>query len=138
MPQSRSIWVLSLMLSSALADFQVLPTGLLANESSVSLSDGCTAALESSISCNQWLQDNASDDSYSFLNDTALDTLCAPSCEPSIRSYRSKVVSACQKDPEPFDGLPAVYFIDVIWASYNLTCLKNPESGDYCNGKALL
>ena len=135
---SRTLWVPFLVLPFVVADFPVLETGLLANESSVFLSDGCTSALESSISCDQWLQDNANEDGYSPLNDTALDMLCAPACEPSIISYRSKVISACQNDPQPFDGLPAEYFIDVIWASYNLTCLKDPVSGNYCNSTAVL
>lgn len=71
------------------------------------------------------------------MNDTVLDALCAPACEQSILSYRSKVISACKNDPQPFDGLPAQYFIDVIWASYNLTCLKDPKSGSYCNSRVV-
>ena len=134
---SRTVWALSTALPFISAEFQVLQTGLLANESSVFLSDGCTAAMESSILCDQWLQDNANEDGYSYLNDTALNALCPPACEPSIKSYRSKVISACQNDPQPFDGLPAEYFIDVIWASYNLTSLKDPKSGDYCNSRIL-
>lgn len=61
MQYSRTAWVLFTVLPFVLAEFQVLQTGLLANESSVFLSDGCTAALESSISCDQWLQDNANE-----------------------------------------------------------------------------
>ena len=33
---------------------------------------------------------------------------------------------------QPFDGLPATYFGDVAYATYNLTCLKDTTSGDYC------
>ena len=139
MHQSSTSRVLSfLLLPFAVADFQVLETGFLANESSVFISDGCVSAMESSVSCNQWIQANAYDDWYGPLNDTVLDSLCTPQCKPSIKSYRSRVTAACQNDPQPFDGLPPEYFIDVVWASYNLTCLKDPKSGDYCNGKSTL
>ena len=115
------------------ADFQVLQSGFLANESSVELSTGCVSALESSVTCDQWLQANAYDDYYGPLNDTVLDSLCTAGCKSSLASYRSNVVSSCQSDPQPFQGFPAQYFVDVVIASYNFTCFKAADSGQYCN-----
>ena len=117
------------------ADFQVLQTGFLANESSVELSTGCVSALESSVICDQWLQANAYDDYYGPMNDTVLDSLCTVGCKSSLAAYRSNVVSSCQSDPQPFQGLPAQYFVDLVIASYNFTCFKAPGSGRYCNSK---
>ena len=115
------------------ADFQVLQTGFLANESSVELSTGCVSALESSVTYDQWLQANAYDDYYGPMNDTVLDSLCPAGCKSSLASYRSSVVSSCQADRQPFQGLLAQYFVDLVIASYNFTCFKAPDLGQYCN-----
>lgn len=130
---ARVLFLVTLWARVIRADFQLLQTGFLANESSVELSTGCVSALESSVACDQWLQANAYDDYYGPLNDTVLDSLCTAGCKSSLASYRSNVVSSCQSDPQPFEGFPAQYFVDVVLASYNFTCFKAPDSGQYCN-----
>lgn len=127
----------SVLLRTAIADFAVLEPGLLANTSTVTLSTACTNALQSSVACDQWLQDNAYIDAYSPLNASLLDTFCTAGCSASLISYRKNVVSACAKDPQPYNGIPAQYFVDVIWAQYNFTCLKDPGTGQYCNSTRL-
>lgn len=116
-----------------LADFRILETGFLANTSTVALSANCVGALESSVACDQYLQDNAYNDAYGPLDTTLQDSFCTTDCKSTLVSYRSKVISACAHDPEPYPGTPAQYFVDVVWAQYNLTCLKDPSSGQYCN-----
>lgn len=123
----------SVLISTAVADFAVLEPGLIANSSQVTLSTACVNALQSSVACDQYLQDNAYIDSYGPLNASLLDTFCTAGCSSSLISYRKNVVSACAKDPQPFTGIPAQYFVDVIWAQYNFTCLKDPGTGQYCN-----
>lgn len=123
----------SVLISTAVADFAVLEPGLIANSSKVTLSTACVNALQSSVACDQYLQDNAYIDSYGPLNASLLDTFCTAGCSSSLISYRKNVVSACANDPQPFTGIPAQYFVDVIWAQYNFTCLKDPGTGQYCN-----
>lgn len=72
---ARSMFLGALWARVIRADFQVLQTGFLANESSVELSTDCVSALESSVTCDQWLQANAYDDYYGPMNDTVLDSL---------------------------------------------------------------
>lgn len=123
----------SILLRSAIADFAVLEPGLIANSSTVTLSTACVNALQSSVACDQYLQDNAYIDAYGPLNASLLDTFCTTGCSSSLISYRKNVVSACAKDPQPYSGIPAQYFVDVIWAQYNFICLKDPGTGQYCN-----
>lgn len=129
---SLVILLSSVFVGTAVADFPVLEPGLIANSSTVSLSTACVNALQSPVACDQYLQDNAYIDSYGPLNDSLLDTFCTAGCSSSLISYRKNVISACAKDPQPFAGIPAQYFVDVIWAQYNFTCLKNPSTGQYC------
>lgn len=123
----------SVILRAAIADFAVLEPGFLANSSTVTLSTACVNALQSSVACDQYLQDNAYIDTYGPLNASVLDTFCTAGCSTSLISYRKNVVSACASDPQPYAGIPAQYFVDVIWAQYNFTCLKDPGTGQYCN-----
>lgn len=60
------------------------------------------------------------------------DALCDPRCGVSLANYHSDVSSACASDVQPFDGLPATYFGDVAAATYNLTCLTDSSTGEYC------
>lgn len=123
----------SVLIRTVIADFAVLEPGFIANSSAVTLSTACVNALQSSVTCDQYLQDNAYVDTYGPLNASLLDTFCTTGCSSSLISYRKNVVSACAKDPQPFTGIPAQYFVDVIWAQYNFTCLKDPGTGQYCN-----
>lgn len=128
-----TLLLFSVLLRTVIADFAVLEPGLLANSSTATISTACANALQSSVACDQYLQDNAYIDTYGPLNDSLLDTFCTAGCSSSLISYRKNVVSACAKDPQPYAGIPAQYFVDVIWAQYNFTCLKDPGTGKYCN-----
>lgn len=64
-----------------LADFRILETGFLANTSTVALSANCVGALESSVACDQYLQDNAYNDAYGPLDTTLQDSFCTTDCK---------------------------------------------------------
>ncbi|KAH9478590.1 LysM domain-containing protein [Psilocybe cubensis] len=97
------------------------------------ISQGCTTALNATINCDPYLQQLVSDDYYGSLNNATLqNSVCAASCGISLKSYHNTVASACANDPQPWDGVPAVWAGDVIWAAYNQTCLKDPTTGAYC------
>ena len=44
------------------------------------------------------------------------------------------MTASCAKDPLPWVGVPANYYGDLIWAQYNLTCVKDPKTNQWCNG----
>lgn len=102
------------------------------------ISQGCTTALNATINCDPYLQQLVSDDYYGSLNNATLqNSVCAASCGTSLKSYHTAVATACANDPQPWDGVPAVWAGDVIWAAYNQTCLKDPTTGAYCVGSYL-
>jgi hypothetical protein len=117
------------------ADFSIIPPGLLANSSEAVLSSGCVTAMQTSIRCNQYFQYLVSIDIYGYMDPSVLDTLCTANCAVDLSTYHSSVVSACAADPYPWDGTPAQHYGDQIWASYNMTCLKDVSSGTYCQSK---
>ncbi|TFK69174.1 hypothetical protein BDN72DRAFT_840792 [Pluteus cervinus] len=39
---------------------------------------------------------------------------------------------ACASDPQPFTGIPATYFGDVVHSAYDLFCMKDNSTGQYC------
>lgn len=99
------------------------------------ISDQCYAALNASIACEGSLLTFMTSDSYAPIgNKTLQDQLCAASCGTALTSYRSTVVSACANDPQPFQGLPAVYWVDAATSVYKLYCLKDASTGAYCTG----
>jgi hypothetical protein len=71
-------------------------------------------------------------------NPTPLDEICDAGCGRSLRSYYETVMAACEgqrmggrkvaglRSPERAGG--------TVWTAYNETCLRDPVSGDYCNG----
>ena len=114
------------------AQFQLFPNG---THSTASLSQGCTTALNATINCDPYIQYLVSNDYYGTLgNATLQNSVCSAGCGASLASYHSNVAVACAKDPQPWPGVPALWSGDVIWATYNRTCLKDPATGAYCVG----
>lgn len=68
-------------------------------------------------------------------NDILQESLCDASCGSSLASYHNEVQQACAGDPEPWDGVPAVWVGDIIWSTYNRTCLKDETTGEFCTSK---
>lgn len=75
-------------------------------------------------------------DWYGSLNNvTYQDRLCNQTCGTAFQKYRAKVASTCVNDPEPFQGIPATYWIDAARSAYNTFCLKDSSTGEYCTGQ---
>ena len=55
-------------------------------------------------------------------------------CGTALSKYHGSVTASCAKDPQPWVGVPANYYGDLIWAQYNLTCVKDPKTKQWCNG----
>ena len=125
--------VSTLLIPSIKAQFQLFPNG---TQSTANLSQGCITALNTTITCDPYIQQLAATDYYGSLgNATLQDSVCAAGCGASLASYHTQVAAACSSDPEPWSGIPAVWVGDVIWATHNRTCLKDPTTGRYCVGK---
>lgn len=114
------------------AQFQLFPNG---THSTANLSQGCTTALNVVINCDPYIQYLVSNDYYGSLgNATLQSSVCAAGCGASLALYHTNVALACASDPQPWPGIPAFWTGDVIWATYNRTCLKDPATGAYCVG----
>ncbi|PPQ88791.1 hypothetical protein CVT25_010476 [Psilocybe cyanescens] len=114
----------------AQAQFNLFVNG---TQSTTDISQGCITALNATINCDPYVQQLVSADYYGSLNNATLqNSVCAALCGTSLKSYHNAVATACTSDPQPWDGVPAVWAGDVIWATYNQTCLKDPTTGAYC------
>ena len=126
----------NLHLHFALSDLLLFPNDTLVTSTAVNLSQGCVTAMEASLSCDPYLQSLANQDYYGSMDNSSLQSsLCDPACGSTLSSYHSSVISSCISDPQPWPGVPASWYGDVIWAAYNQTCLKDSNSGLYCNGE---
>jgi hypothetical protein len=102
------------------------------------VSTGCSQALLASINCAQDFIDMAQSDYYGPMNNLTLqNSICTSECGTALDAYRSSVAAACASDPQPFPGLPANYFGDVIHSTYSLFCMKDNSTGQYCTGSSL-
>jgi len=131
--QSLVFVVVALLIPFIEGQFQIFPDG---TRSTVNLSQGCISALNATIACNPYIQQMVATDYYGSLGSPTLqDSICAAGCGTSLASYHAQVAAACASTPQPWPGIPAVWAGDVIWATYNRTCLKDPATGRYCVGK---
>lgn len=128
------IWILNL--NFVLSELVLFPNDTLTTSTSVNLTPGCINAMESSLSCDPYLQSLANQDYYGSMDNSSLQTsLCDPACGRALSSYHSSVISSCISDPQPWPGIPASWYGDVLWTTYNQTCLKDRKTGLYCNGE---
>jgi hypothetical protein len=119
-------------LSLVAAQSQFFPDGLVTDNV---LSPTCTSALSSSFNCPPDFLYAVNDDLRGpFDNHTVFYAFCSNTCSAALSSYHDSVSSACQNDPQPWDGIPATYGIDRLWAYQNRTCLKESVNGSYCTG----
>ena len=125
--------VVALLIPITCAQFQLFPNG---TQSTANLSQACVAALNTTITCDPYIQQLVATDYYGSLGNATLQaSVCAAACGTSLASYHGRVAAACSGDPQPWPGVPAVWAGDVIWATYNRTCLIDPATGRYCVGK---
>ncbi|EAW07585.1 LysM peptidoglycan-binding domain-containing protein [Aspergillus clavatus NRRL 1] len=112
------------------AQIQLYQYGL---NSTATLSAGCSTALKATLQCDPYLYTLATNDHFGSLgNKTFQDQLCQGACGTSLTTYHNTVVEKCASDPQPWDGVPAVWAGDILWATYNRTCLKDPKTNVYC------
>ena len=130
-PFCRSLFSLN-VISSVAAQLNLYAEGLFAENT---ISTKCASAIDTQVPCDPYLVSLTSADSFGALNDTSLQTsICTDTCGEALSSYHNAVTVACAQDPQPWDGLPAEWAGDAVWATYNRTCLKD-STGQYCGGK---
>lgn len=127
--------VAALAIDLVSAQFYILEPGYTANTTTATISTTCINAMESQVDCNEWFQSNAMIDVQGTLNSTVLATLCTTACGASLASYGRNVITSCAGEPQPFPGLPATYYGDITSASFNITCLTDTATGEYCSGR---
>ncbi|KAF2018021.1 carbohydrate-binding module family 50 protein [Aaosphaeria arxii CBS 175.79] len=115
----------------------VVPGFPLAEQGSFSdfgLSTSCEQSLYQILKCDNYTAALADPVYHGSLNDIAMtDVVCDAGCSDSLRTIRRRVNGACASTPELFPGYPVIALIDSIWGGWNETCIKDPESGKYCN-----
>ncbi|KAL8671163.1 MAG: hypothetical protein Q9168_004340 [Polycauliona sp. 1 TL-2023] len=114
---------------SGLAQLDLYGGGLFTDND---ISSKCSSAISAQISCDPYLIALTSADSFGALNDTTVQaSICTDTCGQALSSYHKAVIAACVQDLQPWDGLPAEWAGDAVWATYNRTCLKD-LTGQYC------
>jgi hypothetical protein len=102
---------------------------------STTISSSCAAALNGTISCDASLRVLALANSYLSPNSTGIAAdLCATSCNSSLASYQSNVVAKCGSSPVIDAQVQNTYMGDLLLGYYDLTCTKDPSTGQYCVG----
>lgn len=130
------LWLLTaVLISSALADSYFFPNGTFNPDNNVTAS--CATALQEPISCLTDVYTVATTDTfYPYSNVTYQSQFCNKTCGAGLKKYVADVGTACAHD-QPFTGLPATYYGTFTYASWNLTCLQDPTSKQYCVGKVV-
>jgi hypothetical protein len=122
------------LVKTVAADFAVLQPGTIANTSNVALSSGCVRAMEATLQCDEYLEAIAAADIYAADNSTQA-IVCTTDCSTSLASYIRNVDLACANDLQAWSGLNHDYYGKVLQSTYNMTCLKDPSTGQFCTGK---
>ncbi|KAL8918130.1 MAG: hypothetical protein Q9172_005557 [Xanthocarpia lactea] len=104
-----------ILIRSALAQLDLYAGGLFLDNV---VSSQCSSAINAQISCDPYLISLTSADSFGALNDTSLQaSICTDTCGEALSTYHKVVTTACAQDLQPWDGLPAEWAGDAIWAT---------------------
>ncbi|EPE06530.1 hypothetical protein F503_02658 [Ophiostoma piceae UAMH 11346] len=112
--------------------YNIVEPGTIANGSSQTISSDCMSAVEATVLCDSQLSLIAGSDYFMEQDPSTLEAICTASCASSLADYHHNVAAKCSGQPEAWPGYPATYFGDLVWSSYNLTCLADPTTGSSC------
>ncbi|KAF7551417.1 hypothetical protein G7Z17_g5036 [Cylindrodendrum hubeiense] len=94
----------------------------------------CKQVLQQTISCDDYVAELGKREYRSSLEDTVLtDSVCAATCNRSLTTSKRRISGACGKTPDLTPGVPVATLIESIISGWEETCLKDTESGGYCN-----
>ncbi|KAJ3510792.1 hypothetical protein NM208_g15491 [Fusarium decemcellulare] len=96
--------------------------------------DACVKAMAADIACPAYIRSFMQRRYHgSLYNVTLTDEICTGACSASLKRWFNTVVSACAGE-DVANGVPQRYG-GYIWAGWNETCIKDPKTKKYCNGK---
>jgi hypothetical protein len=127
------IWVVSVLAVVTVAQFSFFPNNTLVVFDIIST--GSRIAMKAPINCDSYILALATADYHHSLdNDTIQESVCAVGCSLALSKYHNSVTSACAQDAMSWDGIPATYFGDLVWAYFNGSCLRDYTNGMWCRG----
>lgn len=126
--------VLSFLVGASLANLQLFPDGLVPENI---VSNVCKAAIISTVTTcpSTYVLYPVREFGGPFENTTSQEAFCSAGCTSALAKYRTAVTSACAKDPQPWQGIPADFSGDRMAAYQKRMCLKDPSNGEYCIGE---
>lgn len=97
-------------------------------------SSACLAAFDTDLNCDVNIQLLSSDMDKLDFNQSQLTSLCTASCKTSLSTLNSSVSSECGDYDFDFndDYLSAVQVVDLYTYKYDMICLTDSSTGDFC------
>ncbi|KAJ5109928.1 hypothetical protein N7532_002573 [Penicillium argentinense] len=97
------------------------------------LSNSCNATFSTRVTCDPSLLNVAYDGYFPTTDD--LSSLCTQSCVRSLNNlYRAQKSVCTEGDTLSTSGYnyPATFTVETLLWTYNFTCRRDPESGEFC------
>ncbi|KAH8168700.1 LysM domain protein [Sarocladium implicatum] len=118
-------------LGSRAVGFQLMPSEALER---TDLSSTCKGVLGQTIQCEEYVASLGARDYHGSLDDKQLtDAVCVASCRTSLQNAQRRLLGACADTPEIWPGYPVTALVESVLSGWNETCLKDPDTGAYCN-----
>ncbi|KAI4100464.1 MAG: hypothetical protein L6R37_005454 [Teloschistes peruensis] len=109
------IRTLLLLTGIVLADVQLYPNNTLITSNTIS--QACHDAMNANLACDLYLVNLATNNYYGSLGDTSLqNSVCDTKCGTALSTYHNSVHQACAQDEDPWLGVPANYYGDLVFA----------------------
>ncbi|KAJ4137156.1 hypothetical protein NW768_002737 [Fusarium equiseti] len=103
------------------------------------VSKACGKALRTEIECHTYIPHMNSNHYQKWVGDVELaNRICTDTCSDSLRSWNDTVTKDCAEDMNSSDSdarlapILALLTINHKWQGFNETCVKDDESGRYC------
>jgi hypothetical protein len=139
-PQSFGWFLLSLLsgcnAAASLLSFTGFPLVPKNSFQGSGLDNACEQVLYQTVNCDSTVATLGEKVYHHGLNNTtlALD-VCSPLCENSLKVLQRRIRGACAKTPDIAPGYPVLSLIDSLYTGWNETCIKDKNTGSYCNGE---
>ena len=105
------------------------------------VSKACGKALTTDIECHTYVPHMNLNHYQKWVGDVELaNKVCTDTCSDSFRSWNDTVAKDCAADMNSSDYIARItpdsliLSTSQIWQAFNETCVKDDESGRYCQG----
>lgn len=104
------------------------------NSSLIDITKVCRTAVTQRIDCHPLYQSWQTPIYHGILDSEEItDMMCDEGCGKSLKSWFETVELACAG--QNITGAVPTMLGGFLWQGYNETCLKDTDTGKYCNGK---